>query len=113
MKTTLIFAAAAFGLAATGVQAKTSSTAELRGYNTCLTAAERDSNGLVPSRHYLVDHQDGNALYYVNATRWQQGDREAVRIACETTQRGARLLSAVTEPGRWVNSRVTVEVAQQ
>lgn len=108
-------AVAGAALALTGaVQAKTSSPAEFRGYTNCVEAAEASSNGLVPSRAYFINRAGASAEYFINATRWENGERAEVRIACETVARGARVVSANLEAGRFTNSTATVrvEVAQ-
>lgn len=96
------------------VDARPSTDAELRGYNNCLAAAQEQSKGLVPTREYLINKDGANTLYYVNATRWENGERNTIRVACETAVRGHNLISASIEEGRFIDrdSRVTVEVAQ-
>ncbi|MCR9259542.1 MAG: hypothetical protein NXH95_07450 [Pseudomonadaceae bacterium] len=95
------------------VEARTSSDAEMRGYNNCVKAAKQESEGLVTSREYLINKERGIYEYYVNATRWEQGERNTIRVACETAQRGAKLISASIEEGRFVpeETRVTIDVA--
>lgn len=111
----LILTAAALTIvaSATTATARTSSVTEFRGYSACLDAAREDSRGLVAKRTYLIDRDGASTTYYINATRWNGDAREAVRVACETSARGQRLLSASTEPGRFTRERgsVTVEVA--
>ena len=106
-------ATATLGLSATA-QARTSSESELRGYTTCVSFAEERSEGLVPEREYLIHKSAKNTQYFVNATRWEQGERNAIRVACETTRRGYELVSATINDGRYTTRtpRVTVEVAQ-
>ena len=115
MKTPAILAVATtlLGFSAV-VEARPSSEAELRGYNNCVAAAKKESNGLVPTREYLIDKSGENTLYYVNATRWEDGERNTIRVACETKARGHSLVSATIEDGRFSDDkgRVTVEVAQ-
>ena len=108
-----IAATAALGMSATA-HARSSSESEFRGYSTCVSYADQRSNGLVPEREYLIDKSGQNTLYYVNATRWEAGERNAIRVACETAQRGADLVSATINSGRYTTTtpRVTVEVAQ-
>lgn len=106
--------AGALLLANTGF-AQTSSNAEFRGFQQCVDAIDRTSRGLVPARTYYIAKAGASAEYFINATRWENGEREAVRIACTTTNRGQRLLSADVEAGRYVNDAapsVRVEVAQ-
>lgn len=95
------------------IEARTSTDAELRGFNNCVDAAKQDSNGLVTSREYLLNKERGITEYFVNATRWEDGARNSVRVTCETAQRGTKLLSANIEDGRFVQdeTRVTIDVA--
>ena len=105
--------AALLGLSMTAA-ARTSSETEYRGYSECLAAAASESNGLVPAQSYFINKDGTDAQYFINATRWEEGVRTHVRIACETTARGARLVSAEVNPGIYRNqtSSVRVEVAQ-
>ena len=111
-----IAAATALTASAFAVEARTSSPADYRGYEACVAAADRDSNGLVPSRHYYLEKDAGTNYYYINATRWQDGARDSVRIACETTHRGHKLVSSVIEQGRFSqapSNNQNVEIAQK
>ncbi len=109
---TVATSALAFSIAA---EARTSSETEFRGYATCVKYAEQRSNGLVPEREYFIAKQTDTTQYFVNATRWEEGERNAIRVACETAQRGQKLVSASIENGRFTNAtpKVTVEVAQK
>ncbi len=116
MKKTAIITAATVALGFSAVaQAQTSSDAEFRGLQNCLDAAEKESNGLVPSRQYLINKEGETNYYFVNATRWEEGERNAIRISCETNRQGSQLLSSTVQDGRYDTrgTRVTVEVAQQ
>ena len=114
MKKTLVIAAAV--AASTTAYAQTSSTAEFRGYENCVDAVEEQSNGLTTPRSYLLNTAGEHTSYYINASRWEAGERAQVRISCETTKNGRVLLSSAVEPGRWVQdsrTRVRVELAAQ
>ena len=114
MQKLLITAAATTALGFTAlVEARTSNTSEYRGYQTCLAAAESTSEGLVAKRNYLVNREGTNAEYFINATRWEDGSRAAVRVECETEANGRQLVSASVEPGYFTNrsTRVRVELA--
>ncbi|MEM6708199.1 MAG: hypothetical protein AAF648_05400 [Pseudomonadota bacterium] len=90
-----------------------SSPAELRGFDRCVNAVESDSRGLVVSRNYLINNNDSSREYFINGTRWESGDRAEVRINCETTRSGRRLIAFDVAPGRYIDSdtQVTIEVA--
>ncbi len=116
MNRTAIATVAVIALSSTAVaQARTSTTAEFRGYDNCIKAAEKQSKGLVPSQRYLIEDNGTTTLYYVNATRWEDGDRNHVRIACETRLNGIVLVSTSIEEGRFDNrqTQVTVELAEK
>lgn len=107
---------AALSLTGVAAEAKVSTEAELRGYQQCLNAAARESNGLVPTRNYYIDKEDAQTEYFINATRWENGERAYVRINCTTTARGERLLSADIDSGMYRNEpvpSVRVELASQ
>lgn len=93
--------------------ARPSSEKEFRGYQNCLKAAEKDSRGLVASRQYLINKEDDSHFYFVNATRWEDGARNAIRIACETDRQGHQLLGSTIRDGRYDtrDPRVTIDVA--
>ncbi|MEM7099901.1 MAG: hypothetical protein AAF541_16660 [Pseudomonadota bacterium] len=115
MKTLTMITATALTMTTLAVEARTSSTSDYRGYQNCIKAAKQTSQGLVPSRQYYLEREDGSAWYYINATRWNDGDRASVRIACETSLRGHKLVSHVVEAGQFSQSSTAqgVEVAAQ
>ena len=114
-KSITLAAATALTTSAFAVEARTSSPADFRGYQACVAAAERNSSGLVTTRHYYLEKEAGSTFYYINATRWNEGERDSVRIACETTNRGHKLVSSVIEQGRFSQApseSQNVEIAQ-
>lgn len=90
-----------------------SSSAELRGYSKCISAASEQSLGLAANRYYLLNNEGEQNQYFINASRWESGDRVPVRIACETSANGRVLISQAIETGRYATQRgrVSVEVA--
>jgi hypothetical protein len=115
IKTALIFTAAAASVVAVTAQAKLSSSSEMRGYNACVEAAAPDFNGLQLSRNYYLNEEADRNIYYVNGSAWQSGERIAVRISCDTSTNGVKLLSQTSNTGRYTLERATVrvQVAQQ
>lgn len=115
MKKTALITATSLAIGFSAVaDARPSSNAEFRGYQNCLDAAEKSSHGLVPSRVYLINKEGESNRYFVNATRWEEGERNAIRIACETNRQGSKLLSSAVQDGRYdtKGTRVTVEIAK-
>ena len=104
MKALTIIAASALTMTSFAAEARTSSSSDFRGYQNCIKAAKQTSQGLVPARQYYVEREDGSAWYYINATHWSDGDRANVRIACETSLRGHKLVSQVVEAGQFTHS---------
>ena len=110
IKNTLIFTAAAASLVTMTAQAKLSSSTELRGYNACVEAAAPEFKGLQLSRIYYLNEEADKNVYYVNGSAWQSGERVAVRISCDTSTSGHKLLSQTSNVGRYTNERATVRV---
>jgi len=110
IKTALIFTAAAASVVAVTAQAKLSSSSEMRGYNACVEAAAPEFKGLQLSRSYYLNEESDKKIYYVNGSAWQSGERIAVRISCDTSSNGAKLLSQTSNTGRYTNQRATVRV---
>jgi len=115
IKTALLFTAAAASVFTVTAQAKLSSSSEMRGYNACVSAAAPEFNGLKLARNYYLNEEADKNVYYVNGSAWQSGERVSVRISCDTTTNGVRLLSQTSNTGRYGIDRtnVRVEVAQQ
>lgn len=110
--TALATIALGMGLAATA-NAKPSSTAEIRGYQTCVNAAERETKKMDTGRHYLLARDSDAKRYYINAYQWQNGERVAVKVACTTSSNGLTLADVSVDQGRYStrNTRVTIDVA--
>lgn len=107
--------AGGMALGSASALADTSSPAEYRGYSKCLEAAAAQSRGLAADRFYLLNAEGTDRQYFINATRWQDGDRVPVRIACETSRSGRVLLSQSIAEGRFTSPRgqVRIEVAER
>ena len=100
-------------LAGTAAAAAPSSFAESRGYHNCREAAA-DSVHLikVDANYYIYDH-DGNRRFYLNGYAFRNGASEAVKIACDTTASGNRVLDMSVDGGRYAGRVVDpVNIAQ-
>ena len=116
MSNPLLITAAIGALAFTGTVEARGSLADQRGYDNCVSEAKQQSVGLATKRYYFLEKTDDAKQYFINASRWEAGERTPVRIDCATNLRGNRVLSAAIEPGRWVQdkgARVRVEIAQK
>lgn len=106
------------GLLMTGApdaDAETSSAAERRGYYLCLDKARATAHGFSPHRTYFVESMGPNRQYFINAAAWVEGDRATVRVDCQTSASGRRLMSLNMAPGRYVQATDinTFEVAEK
>ena len=111
MKSLLITTSAIALLGVASVaDARFSSSAERRGYEHCVDEAKDQSNGLVVAGHFFVENEVETNKYYVNGTRWEEGSRNHVGIACETNRSGHKLLSADIRDGRYVQARPNVRI---
>ena len=114
--TTLAFAAGAAAVltlsAASGWAAQPSSFAESRGYQTCADAAERETQLIeVAANYYIYDHNDARR-YYMNGYAFQDGQSAPIKIACDTTLSGHRLLGVSVDAGQYAGRLVEpVDVA--
>jgi hypothetical protein len=99
--------------ASIGAQAQVSTESEFRGYATCIDAANGEVSGLVTTRDYFIARNADATQYFINGTAWSEGDRIAVRVACDTSRNGHKLLDLAVEDGRYVldNGTVTIRVA--
>ncbi|MCZ6710529.1 MAG: hypothetical protein O7B25_09215 [Gammaproteobacteria bacterium] len=101
--------------ATTAMAIAPSSPAEKRGFKYCVQAVERDLRDLKVESTYYTNTFPDSREYYLNARATLAGTGWGmVRIACETSRSGFRVLAVKHESGRYVG-RVTasgpVEVA--
>lgn len=90
--------------------AQPSNPVELRGYSTCIDAAQTQVTGLVTTREYFINRSAAKRQYFINGTAWDAGDRVDVRVACETSRSGRKLLDLAVDQGRFVIDDGTVSV---
>ena len=98
---------------AVDADAKSSSAAEFRGYENCIDAADGEYAGLVTARDYFINRTPEMNQYFINGTAWVDGDRAQVRVACDTTRNGRKLLEFEVAQGVYVldQGQVNVRVA--
>ena len=98
-----------------GAAAQTSSVTEMRGYSNCLAAAKTpELKGVTTPRVYYIASNGDSKTYFVNTWAWQDGERVARRINCETTNNGRKVLNVVSADGRYaLNDRNGVVVANR
>jgi hypothetical protein len=94
-------------------EARWDAPADKRGYETCKAAFRASSDGLVTERHHFIDKRAENPRYYINGTRWENGNRTAVKMACETHLNGSRVLLSEISTGRYANRQTssTMDIA--
>lgn len=83
-----------------------SSFTESRGYHTCVEAAGRAENLVkVDSRYFIYEHADARR-FYLNGYAFRDGDSVPVKIACDTTLGGHRLLDLSVDGGSYAGRTV-------
>lgn len=83
-----------------------SSFAESRGYHACVDGAEREAHLVkVDSDYFLYEHPDLRR-YYLNGYAFVDGDSVPVKIACETSLSGHRLLDVAVHAGQYAGRLV-------
>lgn len=94
-------------------QAGDGTFADQRGFANCSSEFHAASVGLVTDRHHFVDKRDENPHFYINGTRWEEGSRASVKMACETSPSGADVLASEITAGRYKgqHTRITIDVA--
>lgn len=81
--------------------ASPSSFAESRGYQTCVDAAEQEAHLVKVSADYFIYEHEDARRFYLNGYAFQDGDSVPVKIACDTTRSGHRLLGVSVDGGRY------------
>ena len=101
--------------ATTAMAIAPSSPAEKRGFQYCVQAVERDLRDLKVESTYYTNTLPDSREFYLNARATLTGTGWGmVRIACETSRSGYRVLAVSHESGRYVGrirASVPVEVA--
>ena len=88
-----------------------SSFTESRGYGNCVKAVERELADLSVESTYYTNTHAASREFYLNARATVDGEWGSVKIACETTRSGHRVLAANHESGRYLG-RTAPAVAQ-
>jgi len=87
------------------------SLSDKRGYSNCVRAAERDVSHLDVQRKYYTNTYADSRKFYLNGRARVDGQWEPVRITCETSRSGHRVLDVAHESGHYLG-RTQVTVAQ-
>jgi len=89
-------------ITSTAMAAPTSSVTESRGYQNCQEAVSKEVRLLrVDSVYYIYDRDSSRGLY-MNGVARRGGTSTPIRIACETTRSGRRILAVNVEDGHYV-----------
>ena len=89
-------------ITSTAMAAPTSSVTESRGYQNCHAAASKQVRLLsVDSSYYIYDRDSSRSLYMNGFVR-RDGASMPIRIACDTTRSGHRILAVNVEEGHYV-----------
>ena len=109
-RTSILLAAAMTAVATTqGIAASPSEEREIRGFNTCVNAAEATNlTGITTKRDYFLRETADRNVYYVNVLGWEASDWVAKRVRCEISANGRTLFSAEMADGRYTTDEQSV-----
>ncbi len=111
MKKTLVLLSALTILLAGAANARAAGYfSDTRGHHNCLARADSEFKNLNADRTYFVNELGPTKTIYINDLVRKNGDWEALRIACETSKSGRRLLSLSAEPGEFTPRFVIGEI---
>ncbi len=99
-----LVSASALLLLSGNAAATTSSEAELRGFNQCLSNVQGIDGKVVTPRTYLMKKTATDNHYFINLTTWVDGERTPVRVSCRTDHAGRTLLSQDLATGTYVSA---------
>jgi hypothetical protein len=112
IKKTLLATAIALSSGAALAGAPASLT-ETRGYENCLQAAQEIYPSLKVAKDYYINEAPAARSYYLNGYAAHDGVWTEMRVSCETTASGLRLMTMNVEPGRYVGVRASAtDIAQ-
>ena len=87
------------------------SMSDKRGYSNCVKAAGKQVSHLDVERKYYTNTYADSRAFYLNGRARVDGQWEPVRITCETSRSGHRILDVAHESGRYLG-RTQPSVAQ-
>lgn len=110
----LLGSAAAVALSAGSASAAApSSFAESRGYQNCSDAAARTVHLIKMDSNYFIYDREDARRFYLNGYAFRDGTSAPVKIACETTASGNRVLDVSVDSGHYAGRVVdSVNVAR-
>lgn len=74
---------------------------EQRGYQNCVSAADEDNRSFYTAGAFFINRDANARQFYINGNAWVGDRRQAVRVACETSLSGNRVIEIVSAPGRF------------
>lgn len=77
------------------------SFAHSTGFKNCVTAAERDARYLRVESTYYLNEAGDNRIYYLNGSGQTANGSGQVRIACETSPSGRKVMAVTVDTGRY------------
>lgn len=88
-------------MSGTALAADLSSFAESRGYQNCVDAAKREVQLVKVEADYFIYDSAESRRFYLNGHGFRNGDIGPVKIACDTTPSGNRLLGVSVDGGQY------------
>ena len=106
----LVGVAAAF-LSGGVMAGELSSPSEARGYAACVNKVEREHGRFNVEADYYTNTHAHTREFYLNGRARTNGEWGPLRVACETTRSGSRIVALQIQTGRYVG-RLAPEIAQ-
>lgn len=88
-------------IAGIAVAGAPSSFSESNGLKNCVNAAAQDARYLRVQSTYFINQTEDGRTYYINGVGQTAAGAGHVRIACETTVNGRRVLAVSVDSGRY------------
>lgn len=90
-----------------------SSFTESRGYQNCAAAAAREAHIIrLDGRYFIYEHPEARR-YYLNGAAFRNGASQPVKVACDTTFSGNRVLNVSVDAGSYAAREIEpIDVAR-
>ena len=89
-------------VAGTALAGEVGSMARSSGFHNCVSAVNQDPRYLRVESKYFTNSSDESRTYYMNATGYRSDVSGPLRIACQTTASGHKVLNVKVDGGRYV-----------
>ena len=89
-------------VAGTALAGEAGSMARSSGFQKCVSAVDQDTRYLRVEPKYFTHSREDSRTYYMNAVGYRSDVSGPIRIACETSTSGHKVLNVNVEGGRYL-----------